>query len=183
MSENANPYVKMPKEVLEQHLQQFGEAIKVNSEAKNLNLLQAFGSIVSDEDKNKISNHASLTSEIANLRKDGNIGSLSAVEQEFADSNLQDAISKIKEIDPNFPISSVLNNDKLNVLEKVRAMKPLTEGAIYAASSIKTIKDQLPIRSVTEPALQSFASPDSTSDEAMTIVNEIGSSLGMIKKQ
>jgi hypothetical protein len=180
MNEKENPYLTMPKDVLQEHLQQFGEAIKKNSEAKGLDLLQSFGSIMSDEDQNKVDSYAILTSDVANLQKAGAIGTLTAVEAEMAESTLQDSISRIKEIDSNFPIDSVVSNSKLNALEKARQLRPLEVAAKYTATAVDTIKKQLPAAGESE--IQQFASPPSKGESAMEIINSIKTDAGLAEK-
>ena len=182
LSEEKNPYVDMPKDVLEKHLGQMKEARDTNKSFQEVDLLQSFGQILSTEDEQKIKQHTELTSEVANLKKTGDLGKISETENELATLNLNDSIDRIKEMDKNFPIESVINNTNMNSLEKARALRPLEAAAKYTVKALATLRKEIPDAN-SGTVLQSFASPDGKKIDPVAMVKEIGTSIGVLKKE
>lgn len=177
-----NPYIEMPKDIVEKHLSQIKEVIG----DKQINVQQMFGLGVSDEDKEKIEKFDSLTSQVSKLQEASASRELSETESRLAKASIDRLVSDIKVIDENAPLESVLNS-KFNNLEKIDMLSGTKDMVKHYADRIEAVKSELTTKTAnvegTAGIRQEFANPEDATADVNKIIGEIQGMYGLKKKE
>ena len=176
MSEVKNPYTEMTPDVLETHLKQLKSVV----EEKKIDVTQFFGAAdpISSEDKAKIDQHDSLTSQVNTLNEAASKGELSDVEARLAQTNFDRAVSDIKEVDPDVPLESI-TSVKFNNLEKydiLSGVKPIIK---HYQSQINVLRKEIGDKA--EVTTQKFAAPENSSSASELVKEVIAANPGIIE--
>ena len=168
-----NPYTDMKQDVLSTHLTQLAEVVKGSTE---IDVKQIFGiadASISKEDQVKIDQHDSLTSKVDELSKVASAKDLTDNEVILSQASIDRAVSDIKKIDVDAPLSTVLDS-KFNNLDKLSILKMTEDTVSHYVDQVATIKKEVGAGKP-DSTTQTFGeAPASTSGEsAASIIAEM----------
>lgn len=164
-----NAYLTMASDVLQIHIKQIVDAIT----SQKIDVKQYFGDPITEADKTKIAEHASLSQEVsvlktAALAKDN----ISENEKVLAQAAITSLAKEISTIDKDVPIKSILDSS-MNALQKMATLQNILPIVEYHGQAIAALKATLPEGSTTK---QQFSDGGSTGKSAADIIAEIASS-------
>jgi len=164
-----NQYLTMTPDVLQIHIKQISDAIV----SQKIDVKQYFGEPITEADKIKIVDHASLSTKVtaletAALLKDN----ISENEKILAQSAITSLAKEITTIDKDLPIKGILEG-AMNPLQKMATLQSIMPIVEYHGQAIAALKATLPEGTTFK---QQFSEGGSSGKNAADIIAEMASS-------
>lgn len=154
MSDDKNPYLDMPEDVLKVHITQLKSVI----DNKKIDVQQFFGQPIKDEEKEKLKNYDTLQTQVKDLSEKASKENLSDTEAKLAQATIDRVVSDIKKIDKDAPLDKVLNS-KFNNLQKLDILAGTQDLVTHYTAQMDTLRQE--IGSPGQPGMQTFSKPAS----------------------
>ena len=168
VDEDKNPYIDMPQDVLNKHLEQLSAVVK----DKKVDVTQYFGAPPSEEDQDKIKQFEPLTAKVKELTDVASSKDLNDIEKVLSQASIDRIVSDIKKIDADAPLAAVLES-KFNNLDKISILSSVQGMVEHYTGQITTIKKELGSKSGTGSETQTFGKPGSGDKTAESIIAEM----------